>query len=83
VSWLKRIVIAPIRGYQRFISPLTPPSCRFVPSCSCYAIEAVEKRGVIRGTAMAAWRLLRCHPFSRGGYDPVQHALPAGEARDL
>lgn len=69
---LKRIIVAPIRFYQRVLSPLKPaPTCRYVPSCSCYAIEAVETRGVQVGAMKALWRLLRCHPFSRGGYDPV------------
>ena len=60
-----------LRGYKRFLSPLLPPACRFVPSCSEYAMSAVEKHGAIKGLAMAMWRLLRCHPLSRGGYDPV------------
>jgi hypothetical protein len=69
----RRVVIAPIRLYQRVVSPLKPmPTCRFVPTCSCYAIEAVERRGVFRGSLMALWRLLRCHPFCKGGYDPVE-----------
>ncbi len=57
--------------YKRWISPALPPSCRYVPTCSEYAMEAVERYGVLRGGAMAAWRLLRCHPFVKGGYDPV------------
>nr|WP_320011648.1 membrane protein insertion efficiency factor YidD [uncultured Desulfobulbus sp.] len=65
-------LIALFKGYQYVISPLFPPVCRFVPSCSQYAIEAVSKYGVFRGTLLAAWRILRCHPFSRGGYDPVK-----------
>jgi putative membrane protein insertion efficiency factor len=65
-------VIAVFRGYKYLISPLLPPACRFIPTCSQYAVEAVEKYGVIRGLLMAAWRILRCHPFSRGGYDPVR-----------
>jgi len=68
----RMILIALFKGYQYIISPLFPPVCRFVPSCSQYAIEAVSKYGVFRGTLLAAWRILRCHPFSRGGYDPVK-----------
>lgn len=69
---LKRLFIAPIRFYQRVLSPLKPmPTCRFLPSCSAYAIEAVEKRGVVVGGLKAVWRLLRCNPLCRGGYDPV------------
>ncbi|WP_245590207.1 membrane protein insertion efficiency factor YidD [Desulfobulbus elongatus] len=67
-----RCLIALFRGYQYFVSPLFPPSCRFVPTCSQYAIEAVAKYGAIRGTGLALWRIARCHPFSRGGYDPVR-----------
>jgi hypothetical protein len=60
-----------LRGYKRFLSPLLPPACRFVPSCSEYAMSAVEKHGAAKGLVLAMWRLLRCHPLSRGGYDPV------------
>nr|WP_232362469.1 membrane protein insertion efficiency factor YidD [Desulfogranum mediterraneum] len=60
------------KGYQLVVSPLFPPSCRFIPTCSQYAIDAVQKYGLIRGGGMTLWRLLRCHPFSRGGYDPVK-----------
>ena len=60
-----------IRGYQRLISPLLPPSCRFHPSCSQYALEAVTRHGALRGSWLAARRLARCHPFHPGGYDPV------------
>ena len=69
---MKRLVIAVIRFYRRFISPMLPPRCRFEPTCSAYFIEAVQKKGVLRGTALGIWRLLRCHPFCRGGYDPVE-----------
>ena len=62
-----------LRGYKWLISPLLPPACRYVPTCSEYAEEAVARYGVLRGGAMALWRLLRCHPFVRGGYDPVVH----------
>ncbi|MCP3889354.1 MAG: membrane protein insertion efficiency factor YidD [Desulfobulbaceae bacterium] len=68
----KAVFIGSVKGYQYLISPLLPPSCRFTPTCSAYTIQAVEKYGVIRGAFMGLFRLLRCHPFSRGGYDPVQ-----------
>lgn len=61
-----------IRGYQRFVSPMLPPSCRFYPSCSEYGYEAIAKYGIIRGGLKTAWRILRCNPFNRGGYDPVR-----------
>jgi putative membrane protein insertion efficiency factor len=63
--------LALIRLYQRWISPVTPPSCRFFPSCSEYAAQAVTQYGLLRGTWLALRRLLRCHPFHPGGYDPV------------
>ena len=63
-----------LRGYQRWISPALPPACRYLPSCSHYALEAVELHGALRGSRLAAWRVLRCHPFVRGGYDPVPPA---------
>jgi len=66
------LILLMIRGYQLLISPLFPPACRFTPSCSQYAIEAIKSHGVFRGVLMAAWRILRCHPFSAGGYDPVK-----------
>ena len=68
---MKRLCIALIRGYQRFISPAKPPCCRFTPTCSAYAIEAFEKRGFFVGLGLTVWRVLRCNPFGRGGYDPV------------
>ncbi|MFV0421302.1 membrane protein insertion efficiency factor YidD [Oleidesulfovibrio sp.] len=68
---LRKIAILPIRFYQRFISPLFPPSCRFVPSCSAYAAEALLRHGIIKGGALAFWRILRCNPLCAGGYDPV------------
>ncbi|HET8655663.1 MAG TPA: membrane protein insertion efficiency factor YidD [Longimicrobiaceae bacterium] len=68
---LRRALIGAIRFYRNAISPLTPPSCRFTPTCSAYALEAVEKYGAARGSWLAARRLLRCHPFCKGGYDPV------------
>lgn len=69
-----RIIAAPIRGYRRFISPVIPARCRFHPSCSAFALEAVAVHGPVRGPALALWRLLRCHPFHPGGYDPVPPA---------
>jgi putative membrane protein insertion efficiency factor len=60
-----------LRGYKWLASPLLPPSCRYVPTCSEYAMEAVERHGVLRGGWMAVWRVLRCHPFVKGGFDPV------------
>jgi hypothetical protein len=61
-----------LRGYKWAVSPLLPPSCRYVPTCSEYAMEAVERYGALRGSWMAVARLLRCHPFAKGGYDPVR-----------
>lgn len=69
---IKRMLIGLIKGYQRYISPQLGSNCRFLPTCSQYAIEAVEKHGVIRGSLMATWRILRCNPFGKGGYDPVR-----------
>lgn len=69
---MKFLFILPIRLYRKYISPLkSSPSCRFYPTCSAYAIEAIEKRGVIVGSMLAIWRILRCNPFSKGGFDPV------------
>lgn len=68
----KKVGIASIKVYRRFVSPMLPPSCRFTPSCSLYMLQAIEKHGVLRGGFMGARRLLRCHPFSEGGYDPVK-----------
>ena len=68
---MKWLALSIVRLYQRWISPSLAPSCRYVPTCSEYAMEAIDRYGVLRGGAMAAWRLLRCHPFVKGGYDPV------------
>lgn len=65
-----RTLILLVRGYQLFLSPLIGQHCRFTPSCSQYFIEAVQKYGAIRGTARGLWRICRCQPFCRGGYDP-------------
>ena len=68
---MKRIFLAPVRGYQRWISPAFPRRCRYEPTCSAYAVESIRRFGVARGALLAAWRLLRCNPFSHGGFDPV------------
>ncbi|MCY0878123.1 MAG: membrane protein insertion efficiency factor YidD [Firmicutes bacterium] len=68
---MKYVVVALIRFYQRFVSPLTPPSCRYIPTCSQYAVESVSKYGAVKGLWLAAKRISRCHPFHEGGYDPV------------
>jgi len=68
---MKHLLIKLIRIYQRGISPLTPPSCRFTPTCSNYAVEALQKHGAIKGSLLTIWRILRCNPFGKGGYDPV------------
>ncbi len=66
---MKSLAVAPIRLYQLLISPLFPASCKYHPSCSQYAVDAIRKYGVLRGVPKAAWRLLRCHPWSKGGVD--------------
>ena len=67
-------VVLLLRVYKRLVSPWLPPSCRYVPTCSEYAVEAVERYGAVRGSWMAMTRVLRCHPFAKGGYDPVRSA---------
>ncbi len=83
---MKAIVLGALRIYKRWVSPVLPPSCRFTPTCSEYAAEAIARYGVLAGSARAAWRLLRCHPFCKGGYDPVSSQFPVlssqtGQAR--
>jgi len=68
---MKSLTLALLRVYKRWISPLFPPSCRYVPTCSESALEAVERYGAVRGVALSAWRVLRCHPLAAGGLDPV------------
>lgn len=68
---MSRLLILCIRFYQIFISPLKPPTCRFYPTCSAYAIEAIQKEGPVKGTWLAIKRIAKCHPFHPGGYDPV------------
>ena len=68
IEWL---LILPISFYRKYISPLKPPTCRFTPTCSQYAIEAIRKHGPFKGVALAVWRILRCNPWGGSGYDPV------------
>lgn len=68
---MQKILIALVRFYQTGISPFLPPSCRYYPTCSSYMIQAIQKHGAIKGLIMGIGRILRCHPFVKGGYDPV------------
>ena len=68
---MKRVLLAILRFYKRCISPLLPNACIYTPTCSEYAMEAIQKHGVLKGTGLAIWRVLRCNPFMKGGYDPV------------
>jgi putative membrane protein insertion efficiency factor len=70
---IRRVVVAPIVVYQRVISPALPRRCKYEPTCSAYAVQAIREFGILRGLVLAAWRLLRCNPFSHGGYDPVEN----------
>lgn len=69
---IKRFLIWIIEGYRNYISPMHTPCCRYTPTCSQYALEAVKIHGAFKGSLMALWRILRCNPFSKGGYDPVK-----------
>lgn len=69
---IRKILISLIKFYRKKISPLNPPKCKYIPTCSQYAIDAIEKYGAIKGTLLAIWRVLRCNPFSKGGFDPVK-----------
>ena len=73
---MKIIIIFIIKVYKKFISPVLPPSCRFYPTCSMYAVEAVERFGVLKGGLLAVKRILRCNPYCKGGYDPVPQVYP-------
>jgi putative membrane protein insertion efficiency factor len=69
---VRRLLIGLIQIYRRFLSPMLPPTCRYEPSCSLYTVQAIEKYGVLKGLFMGILRVLRCHPFARGGFDPVR-----------
>ena len=71
MSVAARVLTAALVAYRRYLSPVLPARCRFYPSCSAYAQEALARHGAVRGTALTIWRLLRCHPFHPGGFDPV------------
>jgi uncharacterized protein len=70
--WARAVAVAPITVYQRVVSPAIPRRCKYEPTCSRYAVEAIREYGILRGAVLAAWRLLRCNPWSYGGYDPVE-----------
>jgi len=81
----REVVLAPVVAYQRLISPALPRHCKYEPTCSRYAVQAVREYGILRGLVLASWRLLRCNPWSHGGYDPVEaqrlfdaHRAPTG-----
>ena len=72
MSVLRLLAVLPIRVYQRLLSPLVGQRCKYYPSCSEYAAQAIQRYGILRGLVLAGWRLLRCNPWSRGGFDPVE-----------
>ena len=85
-TWMAWLLMQPIIAYRRFIGPLLAPRCRFEPSCSTYALEALRRHGALRGSWLAVARIGRCHPFNRGGYDPVpgrKAAVRGGEREAL
>jgi len=77
----RRLTLALLQLYKRWISPALPPSCRYLPTCSEYAMEAIDRYGALRGGLMAAWRLLHCHPLAKGGLDPVVTKTPSSEPK--
>lgn len=77
----RRLVTLPIVAYQRAVSPALTPRCRYEPSCSRYAVSAIERYGILRGLVLAVWRLLRCNPWSHGGLDPVEAQSLFGDRR--
>ncbi len=72
MTLLRRVAILPIRAYQLLLSPMVGERCKYYPSCSEYAAQAIQRYGILRGLVLAGWRLLRCNPWSRGGFDPVE-----------
>jgi len=80
-NWVSNLLIGLIRAYQRLISPLFLPTCRYTPTCSSYAVEAIARFGPWQGTYLAVRRILRCHPFAAGGYDPVPEASSPEQSR--
>lgn len=84
MTTVQRLLVAPIRFYQRVLSPLKPaPTCRFHPTCSAYTAEAITRHGALKGLALGAWRLLKCNPFHLGGFDPVPPMPVAASNRPL
>lgn len=73
---MKRVLLALIKFYRSAVSPHTAPHCKYVPTCSEYGLEAIERFGALKGLGLTVWRILRCNPFSRGGYDPVPEKKP-------
>jgi putative membrane protein insertion efficiency factor len=78
---MRRLVLLPLRVYQRVVSPLLPRRCKYEPTCSEYAAQAIGRYGILRGLVLAGWRLLRCNPWSHGGYDPVEDQRLFSSAR--
>ena len=72
MTWLRSVAAAPIVVYRRVISPALPRRCKYEPTCSAYAVQAIQRYGILRGLVLAGWRLLRCNPWSHGGFDPVE-----------
>ncbi|MNN59953.1 putative membrane protein insertion efficiency factor [compost metagenome] len=81
MSFARRVVQVPIHVYRKFISPIKPPTCRFYPTCSAYALEAIEVHGVLKGTLLAVIRIAKCQPFHPGGLDPVPPKRVKGEVK--
>ena len=73
---MKRLLLGFIRFYRKYISPLTPATCKYIPTCSQYGLEAIERFGAFKGGLLTLWRVLRCNPWSKGGYDPVPERWP-------
>jgi uncharacterized protein len=69
---MRKVAVGLIKVYRRFVSPMLPPSCRYWPSCSEYALQSIQKHGVLKGGLLGSWRIIRCNPWSKGGIDPVR-----------